>query len=291
MPLSRQASVARFIIVATATSLMACSPPAPAPGAQTSNQSTAPKRKAEKDGAGAGDRAGDADQTSRAPSKVGPGTNTSDGALTGDDPTIGGPTMSGPAASGKTSTFDCSGLGIAAFADKLAEAAQRSCTSDGPGVITNTNYPCLKVPIETLAPPFPSAAFARVENWAKNGNSFSGRTTLLQCVEFAFLVTAAVCGQPFNGGDATIFDAMDIPGWAWMAANQAEPQPGDILMVEPAHVAITASVLGGGMIRIAEANFLTLGGAMTSGEDTGLISNTRTDSVNGDMITGWYRRK
>jgi hypothetical protein len=196
-------------------------------------------------------------------------------------------------AAGRTapaSAYSCNGAGIAAFADKLVAAAKTSCTSNGAGVVTDTNFDCLKEPLFSLAPPFPQAAFDRVSYWAKNGNNFAGKTTLFQCVEFAFAVTAAVCGQPINNGDAQIDQNMQIPGYTYMSARSSAAQPGDVLVMD-GHIAITAGLLGGKNIRVAEANCLTLGGQMSNGDDTGVISNTRTDTLDDTWILGWYRKQ
>jgi hypothetical protein len=198
----------------------------------------------------------------------------------------------GKAAPAAKSAFDCSGDGIAKFADQLADAAQDACNTDGPGVVTTTNYDCLKDPIFKLAPPFPDAAYARVQYWAQNGNNFAGKTTLLQCVDFAFIVTAGVCGQPINNGDAQIDENMDIPGYTYMSTSDGDPAPGDVLVLD-GHIAITAEVTDQqGDIRIAEANCLTTDGQMSNGQDdTGVISNTRTDSITDSWIKGWYRKQ
>ena len=189
-----------------------------------------------------------------------------------------------------SSAFGCDGKGIAGFADQLADRAVDACTSDGPGIVTDSNYECLKDPIFALAPPFPDAAYARVVYWAQNGNNFSGKTSLLQCVDFAFIVTAAVCGEPVNGGDANIDENMSIPGYRYMSSSDGDPAPGDVLVMD-GHIAITAEVVDSNDIRIAEANCLEQDGSESNGEDTGVISNSRTDTVDDSWIKGWYRKE
>lgn len=187
-------------------------------------------------------------------------------------------------------TFTCSGAGIAAFADALVNAVRQACTSNGVGVVTNTNYGCMQDAINKLAP-YPDAAYARVTYWAQHGNNFAGKTTLWQCVEFAFVVTAGVCGQTINNGDAQIWIKMQIPGYVYMSKAQGAPQAGDVLVMD-GHIAITAEVLDASQIRIAEANCLDPDGTMSDGtHDTGVVSNTRIDTLGNSWIYGWYRRK
>lgn len=204
----------------------------------------------------------------------------------------GGPTeASMPPGPPAKPTFPCSGSGIAAFADAFVEAVRQACTSDGVGVVTNTNYSCMKDTIYELAP-YPDPAYARVTYWAQNGNNFAGKTTLWQCVEFAFVVTAAVCGSPINDGDAQIWLNMQIPGYTYMDAVQGGAQAGDVLVMY-GHIAIDAQVLDASRIRVAEANCLNVDGSMSDGtQDTGVVSNTRTDTLGGmnDWIQGWYRK-
>jgi hypothetical protein len=222
-----------------------------------------------------------------------PATSHGDASTEDDDIAAGNDAGDDPSPSASPdapSSFGCSGAGLAAFADRLVDAARTSCTSQGTGVVTTSNYECLRDPIYALAPPFPSEAFDRVTYWAQYGNNFSGRTTLFQCVDFAFVVTAGVCGQPLNAGDARIDENMDIPGFGYMAATQGEGRPGDVLVMD-GHIAITVEAIGRSTIRVAEANYLSSNGSMpTTFDDTGVVSNTRLDSVDEGWILGWYRK-
>ena len=215
----------------------------------------------------------------------------SDGSGAADDPEPGADAGDPPPSPDAASAFSCTGAGIGAFADRLVVAARASCTSDGIGVVTDTNYDCLRAPIFDLAPPFPAEAFGRVRDWAYYGNNFSGKTTLFQCVDFAFTVTAAVCGQPINGGDALIDENMVIPGYTYLAAAPGAAQSGDILVMD-GHISIAAEVIDSDHARMAEANCLNPDGSMPSNPiDTGVISNTRVDTLDDPWILGWYRRR
>jgi len=76
-----------------------------------------------------------------------------------------------------------------------------------------------------------------------------------------------------------------------LSSSDCDPQLGDVLVLD-GHIAITAEVLGQSDIRIAEGNSLTKDGEMSNGEDdTGVISNSRTDSVDDSWIKGWYRKQ
>jgi hypothetical protein len=252
-------------VVAVAVPVVACAcaaPPTAQPEGQTSSDQTVAAR----------------GRPTKRPSPAGASSASGDA-----DPVA-------PASPGVTSAFDCSGAGIAAFADKLANAAQQKCMSDGQGTVTNTNYDCMKDPIYNLAPPFPDAAYERLTYWAQNGNNFSGRTELFQCVDFAFVVTAGVCGTPVDAGDANIGPGMQMERYQWMRSGDADPLPGDVL-VTPYHIAITAEVLDANDIRIAEANDLDSDGNDAFGEDTGVISNSRVAALDDSDIQGWYRLK
>jgi hypothetical protein len=188
-------------------------------------------------------------------------------------------------------TFPCTGAGIAAFADALVGEVRQACTSSGVGVVTNTNYSCMRDAIYKLAT-YPDVAYARVTSWAQNGNNYAGKTTLWQCVEFAFIVTGAVCGSLINNGDAQIDVNMQIPGYTYMNATPGGAQAGDVLVMY-GHIAITAQVLDATHVRVAEANCLNVDGTMGDGtQDTGVVSNTRTDTLGGwnAWILGWYRK-
>ena len=188
------------------------------------------------------------------------------------------------------SAFSCSGAGIGAFADQLVNRARQTCTSAGVGVVTNTNFACLQGPIYDLAPPYPAAAYERVTYWAANGNNYAGKTPLFQCVDFAFVVTAGVCGQPINNGDAQIWENQQYAGYTYMNRTPGGALAGDVLLMD-GHIALTAQVLNANSIRIAEANCLNPDGSMNGMSDTGVVSNTRTSTLADTWIIGWYRRQ
>ena len=58
-----------------------------------------------------------------------------------------------------TNAFDCSGPGIAAYADQLANKAKTSCTQDGAGVVKKDDYTCMSWAINQVNPPYGSASF------------------------------------------------------------------------------------------------------------------------------------
>jgi hypothetical protein len=220
-----------------------------------------------------------------APSTDDPATEPAGGGAGGNAPADAGstPVDAGPRA--------CTGADIAAFADQLVNRGRKSCTADGVGVVTDTNYGCLRDPIDSSSPAFPDAAYQRIIFWAQNGNNYAGKTTLFQCVDFAFAVTAGACGQPINGGDAQIGTKMNIPGYTYMTARDGAAQPGDVLVMD-GHIALVAEVIGGTRIRIAEANYLLPDGRPSDGwNDTGVISNTRIDGLTDRWILGYYRRQ
>jgi surface antigen len=77
-----------------------------------------------------------------------------------------------------------------------------------------------------------------------------------------------------------------------MNATPGGAQAGDVLVMY-GHIAITAQVLDATHVRVAEANCLNVDGTMGDGtQDTGVVSNTRTDTLGGwnAWILGWYRK-
>src|ERR1700742_4495158 len=68
----------------------------------------------------------------------------------------GSGTSDAPATS---STFACSGSGIAAYADQLVTAARTTCTKDGVGVVKMDDYTCMSPAITQVDPPYGSASF------------------------------------------------------------------------------------------------------------------------------------
>jgi hypothetical protein len=282
----------RFTILTLLASVLvsaasvSCAAPQPAVTDKSANQTSTPKAKASSGDDGNDPSAAPAPTKKRVTAPTDNADDGSDGVAASpvSDPAVGAV----PLKAGNPSAFGCNGAGIAGFADALAVEASKSCTTDGAGVVTDTNYECMRAPIMKLAPPFPDAAFERVEHWAKLGNNYAGKTQLLQCVDFAFIVTAGVCGQPINGGDAQIMENRTMPGYQYMPVG-SQPAPGDVLVLD-GHIAITAALVPGG-IRVAEANCLEPNGSTSQGEDTGFISNTRIDGLTDGWVIGWYRKQ
>src|SRR5262249_28501846 len=133
MRLSLVLSVALFALGMSSTS---CSAPQPSVGSKGSRSSDS----------------SDSETPSRKP------TAREDVDPPGPAAVAAGGVVQAQASAGPAPSAACTGAAIAAFADQLATAARTSCMSNGPGVVTDTNFDCLRDPIKRLAPPFPAAA-------------------------------------------------------------------------------------------------------------------------------------
>jgi hypothetical protein len=199
------------------------------------------------------------------------------------------------------SPFSCTGAGIAAYADALVAATRQSCTADGVGVVDDTDYSCMQAPIQQLAPPYAGASY-NIVSTLLDGNT---QYPFLECTYFVQAVTAGVCGTPISPPStpwtsyplAYTFAGQSIPGYTWTAAGQgASVQVGDIPVYQstyqgdPGHIMIVAAVVDSTHFRLAEANELNSDGTEATME-TGVVSNTRVDSLDDTLLAGWFRRQ
>ena len=217
-------------------------------------------------------------------------------------PDAGAPGLSGadgPAAS----AFDCSASGIAAYADRLATAARTQCTADGVGVVKHDDYTCMKPAIEQVAPPQPDASFNIVSTLLATNTAYP----FYECTYFVQTVTAGVCNVPISPSTiawtdypfACSFIGQSAPGYDWIAKGQGVVKVGDILlytssdgcMNDPGHIMIVVEVKDSNHFRVAEANELTVNGTASTGTETGVVSNTRIQTLDDPYLAaGWFRR-
>lgn len=216
----------------------------------------------------------------------------------GPAPVDGGGSADSDAASG-ASPFSCTGAGIAAYADALVTATRQSCTADGIGVVDDTDYSCMQAPIQQLAPPYASASYSIVSTLLDGNTQYP----FLECTYFVQAVTAGVCGAPISPPStpwtdyplAYTFAGQNIPGYTWIPVGQGgDVQVGDIPVYQstyqgdPGHIMIVAAVVDSTHFRLAEANELNSDGSEATME-TGVVSNTRVDSLDDSLLAGWFR--
>jgi hypothetical protein len=181
----------------------------------------------------------------------------------------------------------------------LVNAGRQSCTSDGVGVVKEDNFACMKGPIDQLNAPHKDASFNVIQTLLAGNTQFPN----LECTYFVQAVTAGVCGTPISPSDvawtdyplAYMFVNKTIAGYTWTANDGHTPvRPGDILVYnttggeDPGHIMIVAETVDAQHFRIAEANELHSDGSRSNGE-TGVVSNTRLDTLHDRFLTGWYR--
>jgi hypothetical protein len=201
-----------------------------------------------------------------------------------------------------TSGFDCTGAGIAAFADQLANKARASCTQDGTGVVKQDDFNCMSPAISQLAPPYATASFNVVSTLLATNTQYP----FYECTYFVQTVTAAVCNAPISPSGtpwtnypfACAFINQQIQGYKWIDKSTGVIQVGDILlfnssdgcMNDPGHIMIVAEVKDSNHFRIAEANALNPDGSQAS-TDTGVVSNTRIETLDDPYLApGWFRQ-
>jgi hypothetical protein len=201
-----------------------------------------------------------------------------------------------------TNAFDCSGAGIAAYADQLVNAARTTCTKDGVGVVKEDDYTCMSSAINQLAPPYASASFNVVSTLLADDTQYP----FYECTYFVQTVTAGVCNVPISPSNtpwtdypfACSFIDQPVQGFEWIDKTQGVVQVGDILLYtssdncrnDPGHIMIVAQVIDSNHFRIAEANDLTVNGTAGNGMDTGVVSNTRIETLDDPYLaSGWFR--
>jgi len=197
-----------------------------------------------------------------------------------------------------SSPFSCTGAGIAAYADALVVATRQICTADGIGVVDDKDYACMQAPIQQLNPPYAGASY-NIVSTLLDGNT---QYPFLECTYFVQAVTAGACGAPISPPStpwtsyplAYTFVGQNIPGYTWFPNGQGDVQVGDIHVYQstyqsdPGHIMIVAAVVDSTHFRLAEANELNSDGTEATME-TGVVSNTRIDSLDNPLLAGWFR--
>jgi len=202
-----------------------------------------------------------------------------------------------------TNGFDCSPAGIAAYADQLVVKARASCTQDGVGVVKEDNYSCMTSAINQVNPPYAGASFNIVSTLLANNTQYP----FYECTYFVQTVTTGVCNTPISPSDtawtdyplACSFINKQVAGYQWMSKSQGAVQVGDILLYtssdgcknDPGHIMIVVEVKDSNHFRVAEANELTSAGSPANGTETGVVSNTRIETLDDPYLaSGWFRK-
>jgi hypothetical protein len=210
---------------------------------------------------------------------------------------------SGDAGSGTTSAFECSAAGIAAYADQLATKARTTCTQDGVGVVKQDDYTCMSSAINQVSPPYASASFNVVSTLLAGNTQYP----FYECTYFVQTVTAGVCNVPISPSNvawtdypfACNFIGQSAQGFQWIDKAGGVVKVGDILLYtssdgcrnDPGHIMIVVQVIDSNHFRIAEANDLTSNGTPGNGAETGVVSNTRIETLDDPYLAaGWFRR-
>jgi len=179
-----------------------------------------------------------------------------------------------------TNAFDCSGTGIAAYADQLVNKARVSCTADGVGVVKEDDYTCMSSAIDQVNPPYTSASFNVVSTLLANNTQYP----FYECTWTDYPFACEFIDKP-------------VQGFQWIAKANGVVQVGDILLYkssdgcnnDPGHIMIVAQVIDSNHFRIAEANDLTVNGTRGT-TDTGVVSNTRIQTLDDPYLAaGWFR--
>jgi len=214
-----------------------------------------------------------------------------------------GGSESNDAGSGAPSAFACSGAGIAAYADRLVNVARTTCTQDGVGVVEQDDYTCMRTAIDQVDPPYASASFDVVSTLLAGNTQYP----FYECTYFVQTVTAGACNVPISPAStpwtdypfACSFIDQPVQGFQWIAKTQGSVQVGDILLYsssdgcrnDPGHIMIVAEVIDSSHFRVAEANDLTVNGTPGNGADTGVVSNTRIETLDDPYLApGWFRQ-
>jgi hypothetical protein len=84
-----------------------------------------------------------------------------------------------------------------------------------------------------------------------------------------------------------------------MNKSQGAVQVGDILLYtssdgcnsDPGHIMIVVEVKDSNHFRVAEANELSSAGSPANGQETGVVSNTRIQTLDDPYLaSGWFRK-
>jgi hypothetical protein len=244
--------------------------------------------------------ANDGNRTTQGEGGATPAPEAGSGADSGSIPSPIGSADAGSDVASGANPFSCTAAGIAAYADALVAATRLSCTADGIGVVDDTDYSCMQAPIQKLNPPYVGASYNVVSTLLAGNTQYP----FLECTYFVQAVTAGVCGAPISPPStpwtsyplAYTFAGQTIPGYTWIPNGQGNTQVGDIHVYsstsqgDPGHIMIVAAVVDSTHFRLAEANDLNPDGSPATME-TGVVSNTRVDSLDNPLLAGWFRVK
>jgi hypothetical protein len=234
---------------------------------------------------------------------AGGGTSVADGGGASDGGATDGGTTDGGAMDAGATAFDCSAAGIAAYADQLANNARTTCTQDGVGVVKEDDFNCMSPAINQADPPYPDASYNIVSTLLANNTQFP----FYECTYFVQTVTTGVCNAPISPTNtpwtdyplACMFINQPAAGYDWINKASGTVQVGDILLYtssdrcnyDPGHIMIVVEAMDSTHFRVAEANELTAAGAPARGVETGVVSNTRIQSLSDPYLaSGWFRK-
>ena len=161
----------------------------------------------------------------------------------------------------------------------------------------------MSAPINAVNPPYASASFNIVSTLLANNTQYP----FFECTYFVQTVTTGVCNTPISPSDtawtdyplACSFINKQIQGYQWMTKSQGTVQVGDILLYtssdgcknDPGHIMIVVEIKDGNHFRVAEANEVTSAGSPGNGKETGVVSNTRIQTLDDPYLAaGWFRK-
>jgi hypothetical protein len=231
------------------------------------------------------------------------GGGATGGGATGGGATGGGANAGGGANGGGANGFDCSPAGIAAYADALVNKARTTCTQDGVGVVKEDDFNCMSPAINDVNPTYPSASFNIVSTLLAGNTMWP----FYECTYFVQTVTTGVCNTPISPSTtawtdyplACMFINQQAQGYDWINKSGGTVQVGDILLYkssdgcnyDPGHIMIVVELIDSTHFRVAEANEVTTAGVPANGVETGVVSNTRIQSLSDSYLaSGWFRK-
>jgi hypothetical protein len=157
--------------------------------------------------------------------------------------------------------------------------------------------------INQVHPPYASASFNIVSTLLANNTQYP----FYECTYFVQTVTTGVCNTPISPSTtawtdyplACSFINKQADGYQWINKSQGAVQVGDILLYtssdncknDPGHIMIVVEVKDSTHFRVAEANELTSAGVPGNGTETGVVSNTRIQTLDDPYLAaGWFRK-
>jgi surface antigen len=161
----------------------------------------------------------------------------------------------------------------------------------------------MKPAIDQVAPPHADTSYSVVSTLLATNTAYP----FYECTYFVQTVTAGVCNVPISPSTiawtdypfACEFIDKSAAGFQWIVKGQGVVQLGDILLYtssdncrnDPGHIMIVVEVKDSNHFRVAEANELTVNGAANTGMETGVVSNTRIETLDDPYLAaGWFRR-